>query len=284
MRWDAGKELLGVTNDEMGRGFAALGNRQPIAPRDLPGKSVEVSIGFDQRTTKSPNVVAWVQGTDPKLREEYVTISAHPDHLTTREGRVFPGADDNLSGCVAMLSIAKALMIERPKRSIIFHWNTAEERGLVGAYYFVQHAPVPVDRISANLNLDMIARNDPNAIYLIGSNKLSSELDKSINAVNDSSVRMKMDYKYEDPGEPNRFFFRSDQYPYIRYGIPAVWFFCGTTPDYHTERDVEELCDYAKMEKVTRLVYLDGDRCRQQAGPPQARRPPRDQDARARTT
>ena len=147
-------------------------------------------------------------------------------------------------------------VIERPKRSVIFVWNTAEERGLIGSYYFVQHCPVPVEKISANLNLDMITRNDTNELYLIGSNKLSSELDKSINAMNDRFVQMKMDYKYEDPGEPNQFFFRSDQYPYIRYGIPGVWFFCGTTPDYHTERDVEEKCDYAKMEKVTRLVYL----------------------------
>jgi len=256
VRHEAGALVLGVGNEELGKMFSAIANREPIAPRELPGMSVEISIGFEQRMTTSPNVVAWLPGSDPKLRDEYVTISAHHDHLTAREGRVYPGADDNMSGCVAMLSIAKALMIERPKRSVIFHWNTAEERGLIGAYYFVQHSPVPVEKISANLDLDMITRNDPNSIYLIGSNKLSSELDKSINSMNDRFVRMKMDYKYEDPGEPNQFFFRSDHYPYIRYGIPAVWFFCGTTPDYHTERDVEEACDYAKMERVTRLVYL----------------------------
>lgn len=255
VRHEAGAVLLGIGSDELGKMVAALANREPIAPRELSGRSAEVSIGFDQKKTTSPNVVAWLPGSDPKLKDEYITISAHHDHLTTREGRVYPGADDNMSGCVAMLSIAKALMIERPKRSVIFHWNTAEERGLIGAYYFVQHSPVPVEKISANLDLDMITRNDPNSIYLIGSNKLSSELDKSINSMNDRFVRMKLDYKYEDPGEPNQFFFRSDHYPYIRYGIPAVWFFCGTTPDYHTERDVEEDCDYGKMEKVTRLVY-----------------------------
>jgi hypothetical protein len=256
VRQDAGAVLLGMGMDELGKMFAGLGKGPAIAPRDLAGRSAEVSIGFDQRNASSPNVVACLPGSDPKLKEEYLTISAHHDHLTTREGRVFPGADDNMSGCVAMLSIAKALMIERPKRSVVFVWNTAEERGLIGSYYFVQHSPVPVEKISANLDMDMITRNDPNGIYLIGSDRLSSELDKSIKETNERHVRMKLDYKYADPAEPSQFFFRSDQYPYIRYGIPAVWFFCGTTIDYHTERDVEEKCDYAKMEKVTKLVYL----------------------------
>jgi Zn-dependent M28 family amino/carboxypeptidase len=105
------------------------------------------------------------------------------------------------------------------------------------------------------VNLDMISRNDPNGIYLIGSTKVSSELDRSLREMN-ASVKLDLDYKYDDPAEPNRFFFRSDQYPYIRYGIPGVWLFCGTTPDYHQEGDVEEKADYAKMEKVARLAYL----------------------------
>ncbi len=256
VRQDAGVAILGIKVEDLVQMFAGAAAGRPVGPWDLPGRAVEASIGFDTRRTTSPNVVAWLPGSDPKLKEEYLTISSHHDHLGVREGRVMPGADDNMSGCVAMLAIGKALAAERPKRSVIFVWNTAEERGLIGSYYFVQHCPVPVEKISANLDLDMITRNDPNSIYLIGSNKLSSELDKSINAMNDRFIKMKMDYKYEDPGEPNRFFFRSDQYPYIRYGIPAVWFFCGTTPDYHTERDVEEACDYGKMEKVTRLVYL----------------------------
>jgi Zn-dependent M28 family amino/carboxypeptidase len=147
-------------------------------------------------------------------------------------------------------------MVERPKRSVVFVWNTAEERGIVGSYTFVQHCPVPVEKISANLNLDMISRNDTNHLYLIGSNKLSSELDASIQAMNSRSISLKLDYKYEDPAHPDRFFFRSDQYPYIRYGIPGVWFFYGTTEDYHQEGDVESKADYAKMERVSKLVYL----------------------------
>ena len=256
VRHAAAASMLGVTMDQLGAYFSAIAANQAVPPRALPDRSIDISVLFDQKKLTTPNVVAYLPGSDPVLKDEYVVISSHHDHLNVREGRVFPGADDNASGAVAMLTIAKAMMVERPKRSVIFVWHTAEERGLVGAYYFVQHCPVPVEKITANLNLDMITRNDPNGIYLIGSNKISSELDKSFKDVNAASVTLTLDYKYEDPGEPNRFFFRSDHYPYMRYGIPGVWIFCGTTPDYHTERDVEERVDYTKMEKVTRLTYL----------------------------
>ncbi len=256
VRHDVGAALLGVTGAELDKMFETIAQGQPLPAKSLEGKTLEVAVFMQKRKETTPNVVAYLPGSDPKLREEYVVIGSHHDHNASREGRIFPGADDNASGTVAMLEIAKALMIERPKRSVIFVWHTAEEKGLIGAYYFVQHCPVPVEKISANLNLDMITRNDPNGIYLIGSNKMSTELDKSIHAMNDRSIHLTLDYKYEDPGHPDRFFFRSDQYPYIRYGIPGVWFFCGTTEDYHQETDVEEKVDYKKMEKVTKLVYL----------------------------
>ena len=256
VRHEAGAAILGVSPDELARLFVALAGNQAVPPHTVEGKSMEVAVFLDQRRKTTPNVLAVLPGSDPVLKDEYVVIGSHHDHNPPREGRVFPGADDNASGCVAMLEIARAMMVERPKRSVIFVWHTAEERGLIGAYYFVQHSPVPVERITANLNLDMITRNDPNGIYLIGSNKISSELDKSFQDMNRAGVTLTLDYKYEDPGEPNRFFFRSDHYPYMRYGIPGVWIFCGTTPDYHQEGDVEEKADYAKMEKVTRLTYL----------------------------
>jgi hypothetical protein len=256
VRHETGAAILGVSRFELDKMFEAGGQGQPLPARSLEGKTLEVAVFMQQRKEATPNVVAYLPGGDPKLKEEYIVIGSHHDHNPSREGRIFPGADDNGSGSVAMLEIAKALMIERPKRSVIFVWHTAEEKGLIGAYYFVQHCPVPAEKISANLNLDMITRNDPNGIYLIGSNKVSTELDKSIHAMNDRSIHLTLDYKYEDPGHPDRFFFRSDQYPYIRYGIPGVWFFCGTTEDYHQETDVEEKVDYKKMEKVTKLVYL----------------------------
>jgi len=256
VRHDAGAAILGVAKEDLARMIETIRQGQRMAPHKMPGRKLEIELGVVTRKDTTLNVVAYAEGTDPALRSEYVTISSHHDHNPMREGRIYPGADDNASGVVGMFEIAEALMVERPKRSVIFVWNTAEEKGLVGSYYFVQHCPVPVDKISANLNLDMISRNDTNHLYLIGSNKVSSELDASIQTMNTKSIGLKLDYKYEDPAHADRFFFRSDQYPYIRYGIPGVWFFCGTTEDYHMEGDIEAKADYAKMEKVSKLVYL----------------------------
>jgi len=257
VRREAGAAILGCPREELDRMSETLVAGHPAAAKALRGRRLDVEVGAVTRRERSFNVVAYLEGTDPALRREYLTISSHLDHNPDREGRIFPGADDNISGVVGMFEIAEAMMVARPKRSVIFVWNTAEEKMLLGSYYFVQHCPVPVETISANLNLDMISRNATDQIYLIGSNKLSSELDASIQAVNKTpGLGLTLDYTYEAPGHPDRFFFRSDQYPYIRYGIPAVWFFCGTTADYHTEGDVEAKVDYAKMGKVSRLVYL----------------------------
>jgi len=256
VRHEAGAAILGVAREDLAAMSSSLREGKPVVARKIAGRRLDVEIGTVTRTDKTCNVVAVLEGADPALRGEYLTISSHHDHNPSREGRVFPGADDNISGVVGMFEIAEALMIAPPKRSVVFVWNTAEEKGLIGSYHFVQHCPVPVEMISANLNLDMISRNDAKHIYLIGSNKLSSELDESIKAMNEPpGPGLALDDKYESPSHPDRFFFRSDQYPYIRYGIPAVWFFCGTTEDYHTEGDVTAKIDYAKMERVSELVY-----------------------------
>jgi hypothetical protein len=257
VRHAAGAAILGCDREELARMFETVRRGTRVPSKRLSGRKLDVEIGAKTRRAKSFNVVAWLEGADPSLKEEYLTISSHHDHNAAREGRILPGADDDISGVVGMFEIAEALMIARPKRSIIFVWNTAEEKGLIGSYYFVQHCPVAVEKISANLNLDMISRNGTNHLYLIGSNKLSSELDASIKAMNGPpGPGMTLDYVYESPGHPDRFFFRSDQYPYIRYGIPGVWFFCGTTDDYHQEGDVAAKADYVKMEKVAELVFL----------------------------
>jgi hypothetical protein len=257
VRHAAGAAILGCEPEDLTAMFEILRQGKPVAAKRLPGRSLDIEIGVASRTARSFNVVAWLEGADPVLKDEYVTISSHLDHNPPREGRIYPGADDNGSGVVGMFEIAEALRLARPKRSVIFVWNTAEERGLIGSYTFVQHCPVPVEKISANLNLDMISRNDTNHIYLVGSNRVSSELDASIRAMNERpGPGLTLDYTYEDPAHPDRFFFRSDQYPYIRYGIPGVWFFCGTTEDYHQEGDVAAKADYAKMEKVCELIFL----------------------------
>ncbi len=255
VRHEAAAALLGVSRAELEQMFDRLAAGERVPSREIAGRTVAVDVKMDTHRGASRNVVAWIEGRDPRLKNEYVVLGSHYDGIGYREDAAFPGADDNISGVVAMLSIGKALLVERPARSVVFVWHTGEEKGLLGAYYFVQHSPVPVEKISANLDLDMLSRNDPNMIYLIGSNKVSTELDSAIRAVNDRFTKLKLDYTYQEPAHPDRFFFRSDQYPYIRYGIPGVWFFCGTTSDYHQPTDTEDRVDYAKMERVTKLVY-----------------------------
>jgi Zn-dependent M28 family amino/carboxypeptidase len=217
---------------------------------------MEISVGIRKYKDYTSNVVAYVEGSDPVLKNEYVLFGSHHDHVGAREGRIYNGADDNGSGTVAMLELAQAVMLEKPRRSVIFVWHTAEEKGLWGSNYFVANSPVPVEKMSAELNMDMLCRNDPDSIYLIGSNKLSTDLDAAIHSMNDKHIHLNLDYKYEATDHPDMFFFRSDQYTYIRYGIPSVWFFCGTTEDYHQETDTIEKVDFKKMERVTKLVYL----------------------------
>ncbi|HEY3384161.1 MAG TPA: M28 family peptidase [Vicinamibacterales bacterium] len=255
LRHDAAAGLLGITRAELDLMFDRLGRGERVAPKELPGRSVDVAVNFESRKGATRNVVAVVEGSDPTLKREYVLLGAHHDGIGYREGDVFPGADDNISAVAALFSLGKALLVERPKRSVILVWYTGEEKGLYGAHYFAANSPVPIEKISAVLNLDMLSRNDPNSIYLIGSNTISKALDRTLNDVNAKVTKMTLDYKYQEPSHPDRFFFRSDHYPYLRYGVPAVWLFCGTTGDYHQPTDVEERTDYVKMEKVTKLVY-----------------------------
>ena len=255
IRHQVAAAILGIGESDLEAMFAAIARGQQV-PRKAVNKRVELSVITEQHRDSSPNVLAVLEGSDPALKNEYVVITAHHDHLGMRNGKPLNGADDDGSGTVAMLEIAQALVLERPKRSVILAWVTGEEKGLFGSHHFVNNCPVPLEKISANLNLDMISRNDPSGLFLIASNNLSSELDGAIRAVNDKSSKLQFDYVYNNRAHPDRFYYRSDHYPFLRMGIPAVWLFCGTTPDYHTANDTIGRMDFAKMEKVTRLTYL----------------------------
>ncbi|MCP4707363.1 MAG: M28 family peptidase [Planctomycetes bacterium] len=248
--------LLGISPSELNDMFTQLSIGQQVPPKEFPEKNIDLNIKINRRTTYTQNVVAYLEGSDPVLKNEYVVIGSHPDHLGVRNGQVMNGADDNVSGCIAMLEIAQALVIDRPKRSVIFGWFTGEERGLMGSHVLASQSPVPIEKISAMINLDMICRNNTDHLYLVAANLLSTELDGSINQMNDQHTQFTLDYEYEDPTHPQRFYSRSDHYPYNLFGVPAVWFFSGTTPDYHTPNDTIEKVDYQKMLNVTKLTYL----------------------------
>ena len=248
--------LLNITPQQLNDMFAQITRGLQVPAQSFPQKTVSLNIKTQTRTTHTQSVVAYLEGSDPVLKNEYVVIGSHPDHLGVRNGQIYNGADDNTSSCVAMLEIAQALVINRPKRSVIFGWFTGEEKGLMGSHFLASQSPVPIENISAMLNLDMICRNPTDHLYLVAANLLSTELDASINKINDQYTHFTLDYEYEDPDHPDRFYRRSDHYPYNLFGVPAVWFFCGTTPDYHTPNDTIEKVDYQKMLNVTKLTYL----------------------------
>jgi len=256
IRHDVAAAILGVTKSELNDMFAMISSGVQVPMKELPDKRVELTVSIDRRPAITQNVVAVLEGSDPELKNEYVVIGAHHDHLGIRNGEVLNGADDNGSGTVALLEIAQAMIIERPKRSVVLVWHTGEEKGLFGAHYFANNCPVPVEKISANINLDMLCRNDPDSLYLIASDMLSTELDTVIHEMNNEYIKLNFDYIYNDRSHPDRFYYRSDHYPYLRFGIPSVWFFCGTTPDYHQPTDTVDRVDFIKMERVTRLAYL----------------------------
>jgi hypothetical protein len=254
IRHDAATRILGISRTELDAMFASLAQGRQVPGRTVP-THVELSVVTDTRRDRVRNVLAFVEGSDPVLKNEYVVISSHYDHLGMRSGRSLNGADDDGSGTVAMLEIAQALMVERPKRSVILAWFAGEEKGMWGSHHFVNNSPVPVEAISANLNLDMISRNDPNGLFLVAVNNLSTELDGILRNVGERSFGLSFDYTYNDKTHPDRFYYRSDHYPFVRMGVPGVWLFCGTTPDYHQVTDTIERVDFGKMEKITRFAY-----------------------------
>ena len=188
------------------------------------------------------------------------------------EDKIWNGADDDGSGTVAVLGIAEALAKSkvRPKRSILFVWHAGEEKGLWGSEYFTKFPTVDMSKVVAQLNIDMIGRSKKptdtnpknaelsgeNEIYVIGSKMMSTQLGAITESVNNSYLKMTYNYKYDDPNDPNRFFFRSDHFNYAVKGIPIVFWFDGVHQDYHGAGDHADKIDYAKMEKVTRTIFL----------------------------
>jgi Zn-dependent M28 family amino/carboxypeptidase len=247
----------------------------PVAPFDFdPAKQASFTVAVESEPEATQNVVAVLEGSDRVLKNEYVAIGAHYDHVgigrAVAGDSIYNGADDDGSGTVAVLAIAEAFARgPRPKRSILFVWHAGEEHGLWGSRYITEYPVVPLDRIIAQLNIDMIGRSKnegdtnparrelsgPHEIYMIGSKLMSTELGALSETVNKSYLNLTFNYKYDDPGDPNRFFFRSDHYNYAQKGIPIIFYFDGLHEDYHRPSDSFEKIDYQKLERVTRTIY-----------------------------
>ncbi|WP_175623447.1 M28 family metallopeptidase [Chryseobacterium schmidteae] len=211
----------------------------------------------------SENILAFIKGNEKP--EEIIVISAHYDHVGTKNGVVYNGADDDGSGTVAVMEIAKAFQNAKnkgngPKRSILFLHVTGEEHGLFGSSYYSDNPVFPLKNTVADLNIDMIGRDDianrgKNYVYVIGSEMLSSEL-KTINeAANKKTNNLELNYKYDDPKDPDRLYYRSDHYNFAKHGIPVAFFFDGIHEDYHKPTDDVEKIDFPLLQKRTQLVF-----------------------------
>ncbi len=231
-----------------------------------------ISIKIASRVTASENeidsenVVALLKGSEKP--DEYLIISSHLDHIGINEdGAINNGADDDGSGSVALLEIAEAFKKAAdagvgPKRSILFLHVTGEEKGLLGSQYYTDMDPiVPLEKTVADLNIDMIGRINPkregdrNYVYLIGSDKLSTDLHELSEKVNEKFMNIELDYTYNDENDPNRFYYRSDHYNFAKNNIPVIFYFNGTHEDYHRPGDTPDKINYDLLENRTRLIF-----------------------------
>ncbi|MCC5940315.1 MAG: M20/M25/M40 family metallo-hydrolase, partial [Balneolaceae bacterium] len=224
-------------------------------------------------TIETQNVLAYLEGADPELKEEVLVLMAHYDHVGIGQpdstgDMIYNGADDNGSGTVALMAIANALNNARsqgfkPKRSILFLHVSAEEVGLLGSRYYSDHPVIPIENTVANFNADMIGRSDPKNIeagdtdyvYLIGGEIISSGLDSLVTTANEHTVNMRLDRRYNDLTDSNQFYRRSDHWNFGRLSVPFVFFFTGVHEDYHQPSDTFDKIEFDKYNRVVQLIY-----------------------------
>ena len=280
-----GSEAFNELRVRLGKGEAPPANFSS-------GVTVTLTVDnmFDVTATQlTDNVVGMVEGTDPALKDTYVIFGAHLDHVGYARGseakgkintpvaqdRIWNGADDNGSGSVGLLGLARTFALgPRPKRSVVFVWHAGEETDLIGSRYMVAFPVVPLDRVQAMFNIDMIGRNrddktsEENTVYVIGADRISTDLHNMLVATNGKLERpMTLNFEFNDPGDVESFYTRSDHYSYATVGIPVAFFFCGTHDDYHANSDTADRILYPKLLRVANLIYRLGFAVADAAGP-----------------
>lgn len=263
----------------------------------LPGVNVTVTTSVVRHTVPDRNVLAAIEGSDPKLKNEWVVISAHPDHNGAVGDTIYHGADDNASGTVGLLAIAEAYAKaaaagQRPKRSVLFASFNSEERGpLMGSWGYVEAPTVPLDRTVAMINMDMIGRNEEvpenggarfrglpvqtgesnkNSVTLLGWSRSPS----LTAAVEKANTRYKLTLKKNYDNNISQLLRRSDSWPFLQHNVPAIWFHNGLHPDYHLTSDTVDRINFEKMERIVKVVHqLSWDLAQSPTKPTLAKRP-----------
>lgn len=229
---------------------------------------IHLKYHSEQSVDYASNVIGIVEGSDKK--DEYVVVSAHYDHVgKDNDGHIYYGADDDGSGTVGLMELAEAFATAKkkgagPRRTVVFLAVSGEEKGLWGSEYYTQHPVFPLDKTSVDLNIDMIGRigteylkdkDAENYIYVIGDDKLSTDLAPLSDKVNASYLKMKLDRKYNDPNDPERFYYRSDHYNFASKGVPVIFYFNGVHADYHKPTDTIDKINFDLMAKRAQLVF-----------------------------
>ncbi|WP_080237778.1 M28 family peptidase [Spirosoma rigui] len=258
--------LLNTTETALNQVIAQTAKAEKPATAALTGNVAVKADRIDEKT-ESSNVLGFIEGTDKK--DEVLIVSSHYDHIgISADGQINNGANDDGSGTVSVLEIAQAFAKAKaagkgPRRSILFLTVSGEEKGLLGSEYYADMSPVlPLDKTVADLNIDMVGRIDDlhegkstNYIYVIGSDKLSSDLHKISEETNKKHINMELDYKYNDPKDAQRIYYRSDHYNFAKHQIPIIFYFNGLHADYHKPTDDVEKIDFKLAEKSARLVF-----------------------------
>lgn len=246
-------------------GDAFEGGKTAISAK-IVAANVLLEVQKVAKTLQSSNVIGLLPGTD--LKDEYLVITAHYDHEGKRgDSVIYYGADDDGSGTVSVIELAEAFAQAKqkrkgPRRSIVFMTVSGEEKGLWGSAHYADHPVYPLEKTTANLNIDMIGRIDPkrtkgdstNYVYVVGDDKLSSDL-RPINEAANKKTKLELDYKYNDPNDREFIYYRSDHYNFARKGVPIIFYFNGTHKDYHRPTDTPDKINYPLLAKRAQLVF-----------------------------
>jgi len=239
-----------------------LSSRQTVSLKIK--SSFNLTIKNKEDTIGSENVLGIIKGSE--FPDEFVFVTAHYDHLGVINGKVYNGADDDGSGTAGVLEIANAFAKAKeagftPKRTIVFMTVAGEEKGLLGSSYYINNPVFPIEKTVCDLNIDMIGRgddehkNDSNFVYIIGSDKISTDLHKINENANATYTKLKLDYKYNDINDPNRFYYRSDHYNFAKKGVPIIFYFNGVHDDYHQETDEVSKINFNLLARRAQLVF-----------------------------
>lgn len=264
---------LFVNSGETFETFQASGDADGSQPNTVLKGQISTTISTISNEAKAVDVLGYMPGTD--LKDEVLVFSAHYDHIgltTSGTDKVNNGADDDGSGTTGILEIARAFAEAKkeghgPRRSILFLGNVGEEKGLLGSKYYTDHPVFPLEKTITDLNIDMIGRvgydyigkpDSANYVYVIGSGMLSTDLRKANELANKTYTKLDLDYKYDDPNDKNRFYYRSDHYNFAKHGVPIIYYFNGTHDDYHQPGDEVSKINFPLLAKRAQLVFYTG--------------------------